>query len=105
PRQIRASHQVRLPVCPEAIDADVDQPGQLPAQVFDVNAGAAVDVRRVLAGEQGPLPASATLWPLPITTTPLLESVNRCSSRPASTPIRVPGGSSTFLSMMAWRTT
>ena len=35
----------------ERPDVDVDEPGQLTYQVLDVNAGAAVDVRRVLVGQ------------------------------------------------------
>ena len=37
----------------EAVHIDVDQPAKFAGQVLDVNAGAAVHVRRVLAGEEG----------------------------------------------------
>src|SRR5882757_10686493 len=35
-----------------AVDLDVDRLGELAAQIVDVNAGAAVDVRRVFLGEE-----------------------------------------------------
>src|SRR2546428_628610 len=42
-------------VCAPAVHGDVKEPLQLPRQVLDVHAGAAVDVRRVLAGQHGHL--------------------------------------------------
>ena len=54
-----AAHRERRGVAPllaEAAHLDRDPPGQRPAQVFDVDAGAAVDVRRILVGEQRRLP-------------------------------------------------
>ena len=36
----------------EAVHPDVGQPAQIPGQILDVHAGAAVHLRRVLAGEQ-----------------------------------------------------
>ena len=39
----------------------------------------------------------------PMTTTPLSDTVKRLRSRSRSTPIRLPGGTLTFLSMIALR--
>ena len=41
----------RLPGA-EAVHIDLDQPGKLCRQVFDVYSGAAVDVRRIFTGQQ-----------------------------------------------------
>ena len=54
PARVAADGEVRLvaPLLAEAAHLDRDPLGQRPAQVLDVDAGAAVDVRRVLVGEQ-----------------------------------------------------
>ena len=36
----------------EALHPDIDQPAKLPGQVFDMDAGAPVDLRRVFPGQQ-----------------------------------------------------
>ena len=36
----------------EAVHVDLDEPGKLSRQVFDVDAGTAVDVRRIFASKQ-----------------------------------------------------
>ena len=41
-----------VPRCPHALDPDVDQPAQLAGEVLDVHARTAVDLGRVLPGEQ-----------------------------------------------------
>src|SRR5664280_2853629 len=48
---------------------------------------------------------TSTFCPLPTTTTPPSETTKRSRSRSRSTPMRAPGGTSTFLSTMALRTT
>src|SRR5208283_1659216 len=90
-------HGVRA-VLALAVHSEVDELGQLTGQVLHVHARAAVDLGRVLPGEQGHPEAfsrrllrragpghKVTAWPLPTTVTP--------------------PGTSTFLSMIAFRTT
>src|SRR5262249_8796729 len=85
-------------------DVDVDQPPQLARQVLDVNTRAAVDVGRVLAGEQRDLHAS-TVAPFGMTTTPPAETVKRSPSASGSTPIVAPSAMRTLLATIARRTT
>jgi hypothetical protein len=47
---------------PEAVHLDLDQFGQLPRQVFDMNSGTAVHIWGILATEQGH--AHGTLLPI-----------------------------------------
>ena len=58
PARIASDREVRLvaPLVAEAAHLDSDALGQRPAQILDVDAGAAVDVRRVLVGQQRRLP-------------------------------------------------
>ena len=97
--RIAADAQVRLVavLVAEAAHLDRDQPRQRAAQVLDVDAGAAVDVRRVLVGEQrrlpdlrhrrAPLPlASRAPAPAPVSPAPCARRTptsSRCSSRSA----------------------
>ena len=62
-------------------------------QVLDVDAGAAVDLRRILPREElRPAAYAPTISPLPTTTMPPGETANCSRSSSGSTPIRAPGG-------------
>ena len=65
--------------------ADVLQRAQLARQVLDMHARTAVDLRRVLAGQQRD-PHATTRWPLGITAMPPSETWKRCLSASGSTP-------------------
>src|SRR5450756_3145670 len=72
-------------------------------QVLHVHAGPAVDLRRVLAGQQRDL-HKVTSCPLPTTVMPLGDTTYpRARSCSLSTPTFAPGGTMTFLSMIASR--
>src|SRR5207248_1823907 len=88
-----------------AVHCHVDQPGQLARQVLDVDARAAVDVGRILPRQDRNLHYASTVSPLPITTTPPSETTKRLRSATASTPTCAPALITTFLSMIALRTT
>ena len=92
---------------PEAVDAHVDQPGQLPAEVLDVDAGAAVDLGRELPGEQRDPRGSRhpTRLALADDDDPALGDVNARGRRPGRRRCRRRAATATFLSMMARRTT
>src|ERR1700735_968363 len=91
------------PVGPLAVHGQVDKAGrrQRPGQVLHVHPGPAVDVRRVLAGQQRDLHPFTTC-PLPTTVMPPGETAKpRARSCSLSTPILAPSGTMTFLSMIA----
>ena len=78
-----------------AVDGHVDEPVELPREVLDVHARAAVDVRRVLAGQERDADAQRrTRSPLPTTTIPPARRRTaagrargrRRASRPARSP-------------------
>ena len=70
-----------------------------------MDAGAPVNLGRVLPCEKRDAGHPMTFSPFPITTTPPAEMVNRLASISGSTPTRAPGSTVTFLSIMARRTT
>src|SRR5208282_4865046 len=83
------------PVWPLAVHGEVHQAGQLPGEVLHVHARPAVDLWRVLPGQQGHVePArrageghGGTSWPLPTTVMPPADTVKpRARSRSLSTP-------------------
>src|SRR6185437_13878277 len=116
-----------------AVHGQVDQVGQLAGQVLDVHARAAVDLRRILPGQQrdidlaecllgrcdGTGPGNrppgtprnragqgVTTWPLPTTVMPPADTTKpRALSCSLSTPTTAPSGTSTFLSRIAFWTT
>src|SRR5262249_62416629 len=96
------------PVSALAVHGQVHQPGELAGKVGDVHARAAVHLRRVLPGEQGhpELRHSGTSWPLPTTVMPPADTTKpRARSRSLFTPTLARSGTTTFLSMIASRTT
>src|SRR5215471_6508809 len=100
------------PVGPLAVHRQADQVAQLPGQVLDMHAGSAVDLGRVLPGEQGDVDLaegrghSVTSWPLPTTVMPPAETTKpRARSCSLSTPTTAPSGTTTFLSRIAFSTT
>ena len=95
------------PVGAPAVDVDVDELRELAREVLDVHAGAAVDVRRVLAREEGdPHVRPRRRSPLPITTTPPAETTNRLRSLLGVDPdLRALARCATFLSTIACCTT
>ena len=74
-------------------------------QVLDMHARSSVHLRGVLLGEQGDTAHTTTFSPLPMTTMPRAEMVKWLASSSGSVPTRTPGATTTFLSMMARRTT
>src|SRR5262249_27224161 len=96
------------PVRALAVHGQVHQPGQLPGEIGDVHARAAVHLRRVLPGEQRhpELRHLGTSCPLPTTVMPPADTTKpRARSRSLSTPTSARSGTMTFLSMIASRTT
>ncbi len=51
PGLVAGDHQLRLAGGAEAEDRQVDQPGQLPAEILDMDAGAPVHLGRKLPGQ------------------------------------------------------
>ena len=84
----------------------VDEPGELPREVLDVDARAAVDVRRVLAGEERDAHASGPLYTLALADDddPAGRDDEALRSCSGSTPSCAPGSITTFLSTIAFRT-
>src|SRR5216683_7634949 len=100
------------PVGPLAVHGQVDQVAQFPGQVLHVHAGAAIDLGRVLPGQQGDVDLAegrghgVTSWPLPTTVMPPAETTKpRARSWSLSTPTTALSGTTTFLSRMAFSTT
>src|SRR6516162_10466008 len=97
-----------------AVHGQVDQAGELTGEVGHVYPRPAVDLGRVLPGQQrdaqpGSQPRRGhlgTSWPLPTTVIPPSDTTNpRALSCSLSTPTSAPSGTSTFLSMIASRIT
>src|SRR5580693_10155696 len=92
----------------EAVHRNVDQSGELAGELLDMNAGAPVDLGRVLASQHADSHRRQTRSTdscLPITTMPFSETVKRLASRSRSSPMVAPAGMITCLSMIALRTT
>src|SRR5215813_8534610 len=114
-RRVGAIEPVPWPVCHRAgpvralaVHGQVHQLGQLAGEVADVHTRAAVHLGRVLPGEQRhpELGHRGTSWPLPTTVMPPADTTKpRARSRSLSTPTLARSGTTTFLSMIASRTT
>jgi hypothetical protein len=89
----------------EAVDLEPGVLGKLASEVLHVDAGAAVHLGRVLPGQERDAHHERIFSPLPMTTTPSSDIVNRARSAAGSTPIWQPSGICTCLSMIALRIT